>query len=561
MVGLHLVKKQIYKTDKVLAIALIVSFIFCLHGITGSFGHPDDMAFLPIFNEGKLPFNPAWFEKPPFHTYFNYFLSDLPISMASKVLNLPPDSLDFPKTVWSRLLTAFLFLSSIVIVFHISRKSFGLFSARIATLILSTSAGFIAYSHFLTADIPVTFWMLMAFYFSHNILFDRKLSNYILAGFFTGIATATKYNGLAIGITIVAAHMLSVFYISRKSITLKQILFNKNLILGISMVAVGFVVGNPFSILDYRTFFYDFMHNYLVAPVYEGQTGHSYGSFFLAMVEIIGLPSFVILSIAFISSLFLISSNKIQRIQQATILLCLSAFLLYYVKFAPFPRLEMRFVLPIMPLWLFMSGSFWFILKPHKVALSALLVCLLSYNLISSFYVGERFLEDPRIQAEAWVKENIPKNSSIESDIYSPAWSQGSEVQFVETLTPFVTGRERLFEQLFKGNRFVVGDEEYMRKVNENVRWYSLEELMIRNPDYIAIDSLYYQRFTEPGIRAELYPSMQEFFQGLLHEQYPYEIVFDKETKAVPSWIYPRDIDFRHNRITIFARKQLITGN
>src|SRR5262245_19640683 len=204
-----LVKKEIFKVDKVLAIALIVSFIFCLHGITSKHMHPDQMAFLPLFNEGKLPFDPGWFERPPFHTYFNYFQSVLPFSMIDKVLNLPPDLLELTRRVWSKLLTAFLFLGSIILVFKITNSSFGLFPARLVALVFATSAGFIAYSHFLTADIPVMFWMLVAFYFSHNILFERKVSNYILAGFFTGIATATKYNGLAIGITIVVAHLLS----------------------------------------------------------------------------------------------------------------------------------------------------------------------------------------------------------------------------------------------------------------------------------------------------------------------------------------------------------------
>jgi hypothetical protein len=555
------VRKEIIKADKVLVIAFILSFIFCLHGITSRVMHPDQMAFHPLFQEGKLPFNPGWFEKPPFHTYFNYFLAVLPISIVDKALHLPPDTLEFTKRVWSKLLTAFLFLGSVAIVFHITRKSFGIFSARLVTWIFATSAGLIAHSHFLTADIPVMFWMLVAFYFSQAISFERKLSNYVLAGFFTGIATATKYNGLAVGITIVIAHILSFDSMIWKPIFWKQILLSKKLFVGLLMVIIGFVVGNPFSLLDYRTFTYDFIYNYLVAPVYEGQTGHSYGKFFSAIVEIIGLPSFLIFSIAVLFSLYLTLLNKAQRISQTTILLSFSVFLLYYFKFASFPRLETRFVLPIVPWWLMMSGLFWDKLKPYKYTVLVFLIGILSYNLISSFYVGIRFLDDPRMRAEIWVKENIPQNSSIESDIYSSSWNEVSGVQLRETTTPFVTGRERLFEQLFKGNRFVVGSEEYRRKVDEKVKWYSLEELMIRSPDFVATDSLYYQRFIEPGLRRDLYPSMQEFYEALLNEQYPYEIVFDDASKAIPAWIYPRDIDFLHYRVTIFTRKKLISGN
>ena len=82
---------------------------------------------------------------------------------------------------------------------------------------------------------------------------------------------------------------------------------------------------------------------------------------------------------------------------------------------------------------------------------------------------------------------------------------------------------------------------------------------MTREPDFIVADSRYYQRFTEPGLRRDLYPSMQEFYVTLFNEQYPYEIAYDDESKAIPAWIYPQDIDFLHHRITIFARKKLIS--
>jgi hypothetical protein len=552
---LTIVKKEILGADPILTLALVLSFIFCLHGITTKFMHPDQMAFVPLFHEGELPFNPKWFEKPPFHTYFNYFLSVLPVSFISTALNLPPDLSDFSRKVWSRLLTSFLFLGSIVLVFHITRKSFGVFPARVIILIFATSAGFVAHSHFLTADIPVMFWMMVACYFSHNILSGGKVSDYALAGFFTGIATATKYNGLAVGITIVVAHLLFLASPFGKRSTWKQIFFGRKLLLGLVMVVVGFVIGNPFSLLDYQTFKADFIYNSMVAPVYEGQIGHSYGKFFSRMIEIIGLPSFLALSIAVASSFSLVLLNKEQHSQRAVVLLYASAFLLYYWKFGSFPRLETRFVLPIMPLWFIMSGPFWHALRQQKAILPIVLLGILGYNLICCFYVGKRFLDDPRIPAETWVQENVPPNSSIESDIYSPGWNNIPGVQVRETTMPFVSGRERLFERLFKGNPFVVGSEDDRRKAEQAVKWYSLAELMKRNPDFLAVNSLYYRRFIEQGIIRELYPSMAEFFQDLFDEQYSYKIAFDKESKTIPAWIYPRDIDFLHNRATIFARK------
>jgi len=556
---LTIVKAEILKVDKVLLAAILISFVFCLYGI--NWGkvedwNPDQMVFLELFAKSKLPFHPVFFDKPPFHTYLSFFLIRAPIHIIEKILNLSPSSLRYIELFLSRLLTVFLFSGSVILVFQITKRFFDIFAARIVTLILATSAGFITYSHFLTADIPIMFWMLLACYFSQNILFSGQISDYIWAGCFTGIATATKYNGLSICITIVVAHFLSFRYISDQPLTWKKLLLSKKLFLGLSMVIIGFIIGNPYSVLNYPTFISDFLYNYAVTPVYEGETGHSYWKFFSRFIEILGLPTFLIFAIACVCSLYLTWVNREERIWQGAMLFLLSVVLLYYYKFASFPRLPTRFVLPIVPFWLILSSPLWNKLKPHKFAVSGLLVVAISYNLVSSFYVGKRFSEDPRMLAQEWVKENIPANSSIESTLYSPNWNKLSGVKLKDTKAPFVSGRERLFKQVFKDKPEILKLKNNQDKdLKEKLKWYSWEELTLRKPDYIAIDSLYYQRFFES--KQELYPSMYTYFKSLLTGEYPYKIVFDQESQVYPAWLYPQEIDSLHNRITIFARKKL----
>lgn len=548
-------KQMVLRIDKILLAALLVCFGLSLYGITVKYNNPDQMAFLPLFLEGQLPFNPGWFDKPPFHTYFNYFLSVLPVSALRTVFDFPIRTEEILKTIWSRLLTKFMLLIAIGLIFEIARKSYGLRAARILAVIAATTAGFIAYSHFLTVDIPVMFWMLVAFFFCHSILFERQLSSYLLAGFFTGIAAATKYNGVAIGFSIVVAHVLSFHITSWKQLPWKEILFSKNLIAGLFMVGVGFLAGNPFAILDYPAFSSGFLYNYMVAPVYEGQTGHSFLRFFGRMIELIGLPFFILSVVAFLVGLAVLFSAKEEWKKRATFLLCLSVFVPYYLQFGMFPRLETRFVLPIMPLWFLMSGFLWEKLWSQKVILG-LLVPLLAYNLICSFYVGQRVSDDPRLQAETWVMANMPVGSTVEKDIYSPSWMYMPEVEAQVTVMPFVTGRERLFETLFPGNEFINGTEADWLRAEQNIAWFSETKLLERRPDYVVVNSLYYQRFTQPGIRRDLYPSMYQFFGSLLNEEFSYQIVFEHESKNVPAWVYPKDIDFTHNRVTILASSE-----
>lgn len=548
------------KTDKVLLFALLLGLVLCIYGINWGWveeWNPDQMGFKELFQVGKLPFNPESFQKPPFHSYFVYFLSVLPFELIGNTLHLSADDLNPAKLIWSRMLTVFLFLGSIILVYRICQKFFGVFPAPIVAIIFATSAGFISFSHFLTTEIPVMFWMLLSFYFAQNILLYGKLSDYVFAGFCTGIATATKYNGLAVGIVIVVAHFLSLTSMSWKR--WKNFLFDKKLIIGLSMVIIGFLVGNPFSLLDYSTFWEHFWYNYVVTPVYGGITeGHSFGEFVIAIQEIIGFPSWLVFLMGFLFCFYSLAVDKEKEIEQKGILLLFSVIFLYYFKFGSFPRMETRFVMPIVPFGLIISGIFWQKIQGNRRLIAGLLVVILSYNLLCSFYVGKRFAADPRTIAQQWVKTNIEQGSFMESSAYSPQFNKIPGVTLTEQRMPDISGRKKLFSRLFKDNPWIMARIQWSthipwekEDIEEDTQWYTLEKLIERKPDYIAINSRYYKRFI--GSFKNDYPSLSNFFSDLLEENYPYQIVFDKESPPVPGWIYPKNIDFLQNRMVIFA--------
>ncbi|MEH2363726.1 ArnT family glycosyltransferase [Nostoc sp.] len=540
------------KVDRFLLAVVILTFCSCLYGINWGIvesWHPDQMAFKNLFVAGKMPLNPGEFLKPPFYTYYIFFLDRFPLGLLGTILHIPQNTLDFIILIWAQVLTVFLFLGSIVLVFQITKNFFGLFSARIITVVFATSATFIVHIHYLTTDIPVTFGMLLAFYFSQNILLHGGLRNYILAGFFTGIATATKYNGLPIGLAIILAHIFSLNYL-----LWKKLLFSKKLILGLSMVVIGFIVGNPFAILDYPTFLSDFLYNYTITPVYDGQhTGNSYWEFFVTIPTIIGWPSVVIFFIAILISIYLVFSRNQNWMEKKAMLLLMGVFLIYYYKFGSFPRIVPRFVLPIVPYLLIMSAPFWEKLRNKRVAVSILLIALISYNVLCSVNVGKSFVEEPRMIARKWIKENIPKGSSIEQTTYTPDMSELPEMKFTVVRMPFIGGRYRVFKQQFKENKWLLEKLKFAEK-EPNEQWYSLKELISRKPDYILINSMTFGRFIR-GRAGLYYPTSKQFFNNLISEKYPYKIIFDQELKKTPIWMYPQDIEFLNNRMIILARK------
>lgn len=540
-----------------LAFICLAALLLCLHGLADAVDHPDQMAFHPLFKAGLAPFNPGWFEKPPFHTYFNYFLSVLPIGQLADALGVADEVASAWQSLWSKFLQSLLLVGAIVVFHGIVAKVARPGSALLLTALLATSAGLIAHAHFLTADIPVLFWMLLAFAACQRILATARWRDYVLAGLLTGIATAVKYNGIGVGIAIPAAH-LARYLLGQDTGPAMTHAFAAKLVVSLACVVAGFVLANPYSVLDFWTFYGDFTYNAAVAPVYEGQTGHSYLQFFVALAETIGIPILVCAVAAAVLGLRLSLRQPSDHLQSATTWMAAAVLLLYYAKFASFPRLETRFVLPVAPYLLIVAapGLDWALSRSRAVVV--LVAVLLGYNLACSLEVGARFKSDARVTGAAWLRANVAPDSRVEADVYSTGL--GPQYACCETSMPFVTGRERLFARLFPGDEFINGSIADQAAADQLVQWFTPEALHQRHPCYVVTNSNYFGRFLEPGLRSDLYPSVRDYYRQLLEEQLGYEITLDVSTPAPPPWAYPRKIDFLENRLVVLERTRGASG-
>ncbi len=548
--------RKLPQLDPVLTVALLAGLAFGLYGITwgnGESWNPDEMAFRALFSSKTLPFEPMNFYKPPFHTYFNYFLcvypADLLERIARKLLGAGID-FDWIKILWARSLTIGLFLGAIALTFQITKRFYGLPPARIITLLFATSAGFVVEAHFLTADMPVLFWMLLAFYFIQSIVLSGQWSAYLWAGFLTGITTAVKYNGLGVGIAIPLAHLLRI-----NPFAWRPALLDPKLYAGLAMVVVGFIMGNPFAIITFEKFIAHFWYNYKTTPVFDGSSAgtHSYGDFLYRFTEILGWPATIGFAIAALYGLYFLAKIPAHATEKQGFLLLLAICLLYYYKFGDFPRIETRFVVPIVPFFMMMAGPLLQQIKSQKTLILAALIGLVAYNSVCSLYVGKRFTEDPRMIAKVWVKENVPANSTVESMAYSPNLRTVPGLNLEIIGAPFITGRRSLFEQVFQNDPWML-ERVQNREREDRIEWYQSTALMTRNPDYIAINSIYYERFFS-GRVAELYASIRQFFQDLLDQNYPYKIAFDQTAQSSPPGLYPNKILFVDNRMIILKRQ------
>jgi hypothetical protein len=532
-------------------VALALAMAFCVHGVTwGRFEpwHPDQMVYFRFDDTGSFLL-PRGFQKPPFYTYMNYFIVNFPVRVIRYLFGFPPSSGLFKMMllIGSRLLALALFLGCIVLLYSVLRPTFGLLPARVSALLMATSSGFVTYAHFLTSDLPVTFWMLAAFAAAAQILRSPTLRAYVACGLCTGLATATKYNGLGIGIALATTH----FLVWRQSgVPLIAGILDRSFIAALACVVLGFLLGNPYALLRLRDFAIDFWIVNAVTPIYTGVTsGSSYDEFLFSTAEVFGIPLALLLGIAVAYAIFWLFTSRPWTIQQRLILVTMVTVGVYYARMGAFPRWETRFALPILPLVLLLAAPLWQRLGPAPVV--ALTLPIMLYGAASSAYVGRALLDDPRMDAQLWFAENAPPDAHVEIGALSVFYHRIPGLEIERVWMPWISTRRRLLPDLFPDQPTVRRRWEEIEPP-ENLQWYSAPALSERRPDFIAVNSLFYHRFTS-GTGRRLYPEIARFFQDLLCERLGYQIVFDQKSSPLPWWFYPRRIDFLENREVILA--------
>jgi Dolichyl-phosphate-mannose-protein mannosyltransferase len=550
--------RKIRRFDPLLVAALSLAFLFCLQGIT--WGRVEDWNRSSIALRGLRALRPSDYMKPLFHTFFNHVFVVWPITGALKIAQVPTERVKIgnsAKLIGSRLVTIALFLGTIALAYAFSHRSYGRFSAAIIALVFATSAGFVSYAHFLTADMPLLFWMLAALLAAHRLASDPGTRNYAVAGFLTGIAIATKYNGVAVGIALLVAH-----FFATKDGGFRRMILSRQLGIGLGMVLLGFLFGCPTSLYEPRRFWNDFIYNYTVAPRYSGQPDRANYIGALARIpEIVGIPDAILIAgLAILGCILILRRRNLSDAATRGFILSTAVFLLYFLKVGAFPRTETRYVLPAIPFLILMIGPALQTVEKRKWIL-ALLLPVLAYNCLCSYLVGRRFNNDPRMKAQLWMVKNVPPGSVIESSGTCPHWSKlpnfdASEInlgrpdrrspparEITDLRLPLIPGRVELFRKVFpEWVQPLVAEKEG----NPDQGLFTAAALEKRNPDYITVYSLDYR---VPG------ETVRRYYGDVLAGKFPYAIVFDADTPRTPKWIYPRTIDHLRGRITILQRK------
>ena len=270
-------KKEISGEDKpyylallgIVILGLILRLIGIKHGFPFIF-HPDEPTIIRSSLGVRFNPNPKHFDWPHLYIYLNYFLYMAFAKFRSLIVSVglrDKSAMLFP-LMWNenliyyyltRCFSAILGGLTAIPVFLAGKKLFGKKAGIFAALAISIMPYHMWHSHYALGDVPMTFLISWALYFASLMVKEDKLKNYILSGLFIGLASSMKYNGGLTAIMVPVAHFLRIFWNrkdtkDKKKIKIIDIRGVLSLVLSGLSAGIGFLVGTPYALLDFKTF-------------------------------------------------------------------------------------------------------------------------------------------------------------------------------------------------------------------------------------------------------------------------------------------------------------------
>jgi 4-amino-4-deoxy-L-arabinose transferase-like glycosyltransferase len=321
-----------------------------------------------------------------------------------------------------RIVTALLGTATIWVVFALGCRCCGRRAGLMAALLYALAPLAVVHAHFLTVDVPATFFVALALLWAVRLLTEPTWKTYVLAGIWCGLAAATKYTAGFVLIAPIVAHFLNL-----APGTCRKHRIAQGVVL-LAVAALAFLIGCPGPILNWDAFWNG---TYPGSGVYyeifqHARTGHGDlfidtgpGWWYHLVISLrygLGLPLLLLALTGLIAAC-------LRRTRQDWVLL--SFFLLYYILTGFSAVRFARYMLPLFPVLCVWAGCFVSTpenraeaetpdRKKNKQALQAAgaLVALLT-GVCSVSLVHLMTLRDPQDAAADYLEKTAPQGASI----------------------------------------------------------------------------------------------------------------------------------------------------
>ncbi len=234
-----------------LAVLLIGTFVLRVWGIKQglpySYNADEATHFVPrAIDFFSHDLNPRYFLNPPAYSYLLHIVFELWFGSADAVRRAYTTN---PTEVFvvARLVAAVLGTISVWLTYLAGARFFNRTVGLAAAAMLSVAFLPVFYSHLALNDVPTMAPVALSLYGIAGVMRRGRWRDYLVAGVGIGLAGATKYTGL---ITLLC--LLGAVLTDAAGSTMRTAI--KRCIVAVLVAAIAFVVANPFSVLDFKSF-------------------------------------------------------------------------------------------------------------------------------------------------------------------------------------------------------------------------------------------------------------------------------------------------------------------
>ena len=371
---------------------------------------------------GERGWNPHFFVIPSFSIYFLFILYGI-FFVVGHLFGFFADKVQFgilflkdPSVFYliGRFFLGALFgTATVAILGKLGQDFFSPVIGRCAAFFLAISLLPAQHSHYIYADIPLTFFMTTLLY-SLFLIFKKQSNEYfILAGLCLGLATATKYTAVYFVPPILLAYVQVYKFEGLKAPSLSRVgLF-------ILSALVTYALMAPYTFLAW-TEFLNQIRTQTGSEAYLGWSHH----FVHSILNGTSLP-FCALAIGGAAMLF--------RHWRREFWLCFWIISLYYAVNVHFSQPFSRYMMPLFPILCLLAALGWDLTQKalrNSISKKILFVAIAASLLLPTLYANHLFLKkDTRDEALEWMQKNVPAGAVIVVDnrYYAPHLSETKE--------------------------------------------------------------------------------------------------------------------------------------
>ena len=316
---------------------------------------PDEPIFmitaLRMLAEGT--FNPGWFGHPGSTTIYLVAAIDAAVASAGLIFGRYADVDAFAKAAYAdpamlfvpaRVAMALLGTICVWLTYCLGTRLHGRTTGLIAAALLGLNALHIAWSQVIRTDIHASVFMLASLLFAARIAEHGRLRDYLLAGAFAGLATATKWPAATVFVAIIGASIYARLQRGRGEQPARRLIAAA----GAALAAI--FVASPFIFLDWRTVLAN-----VSGEMSPGHLGHSGGSYFDNLAYYLSQP--VMNSIGLPGLLLMIAGGAICAIRSPVARwTMIPATFLFLALICSQNLIWSRWILPVMPMFCIFIG-------------------------------------------------------------------------------------------------------------------------------------------------------------------------------------------------------------